>query len=1025
MLSLLRGSDEAAQSAARAWLAGHAGDGRLGRSQGDDESEDPSADDAGRAAYVKGLLDYAQPPSQEMIQYLGGRNLDPVAAGAESQLRWLPGWRGEEGAMLAAITDDAGELVALQVTCITPDGQKSAIEPVRITLRGPSNWRIRGAFRLGSPEMEELVLVEGVEDAIAARLAGAERVHACLGVGALGRAQLPKNVTRTIVCRDDDTPGSEACKALGRGVGRILLQGRQAAVTPRAGELSPNAKDVNDLMKVNVELARLQLEQAASPQAMLHPSEKEALLDEISRASTDVYENGRLAVAAALGWRANVLDDDRRKRRQDRAKQGDDPVTQVEAKPWPDPVTDIGAVLNDAVTEVTRFLVAPDHYYDVIALWAAHTHLTPKAELQVEYTPRLGFQSPIHKCGKSTALKCVHLMSHNSRPAASISPSSIFRGVDAFSISIMVEEGDQVFKGANPELLAIMNAGADRMLAKVMRTEKSADGKFEPRWFNCFAPIAFTSIGQAPKTLQDRSIVLQMKRATKVERPKKLTVRTRGALIDIGRKFARWAADLGELPDPDLPKDLFNRIDDRWFVLFQIAGLAGGDWLERCRKAALADFAREEADAADGGPNGDLLRDVWEVFHASGKMRMFTRDICAALLALDESPWATANRGQPVDEYYLKANLRDFLPDNAETLALRRWREEKGLEARGYHELHFKDAFYRYLSLELPSVAQKSKQSGNTGEDSARGGGVNHPPHPSHPPQTVENYVSPTTYFATNGPGASATPSVAASGPKNRVPSATDAVTDGSQASVTNNSEQNQSIARNATDASDQTDIRQGILESNAPPSEKRNRKLRALDLYCGGGGAARGLMHAGFHVTGVDILPQKNYCGDAFVQMDALEYLANADLSQFDIIWASPPCQRYTSLRHAPGKHRDADLIAPTRDALIRAGKPWAIENVEEARDELRNPVLLCGSMFGLETHPCPDGWCLQRHRLFETSFPVSAPVCQHDERPVIGIYGGHFRDRRRATGTNHKPDSNVPTELGFRAMGKSRLAR
>ena len=131
--------------------------------------------------------------------------------------------------MLAAITDDAGELVALQVTCITPDGQKSAIEPVRITLRGPSNWRIRGAFRLGSPEMEELVLVEGVEDAIAARLAGAERVHACLGVGALGRAQLPKNVTRTIVCRDDDTPGSEACKALGRGVGRILLQGRQAA----------------------------------------------------------------------------------------------------------------------------------------------------------------------------------------------------------------------------------------------------------------------------------------------------------------------------------------------------------------------------------------------------------------------------------------------------------------------------------------------------------------------------------------------------------------------------------------------------------------------------------------------------------------------------------------------------------------------------------------------------------------------------------------------------------------------------
>ena len=98
-------------------------------------------------------------------------------------------------------------------------------------------------------------------------------------------------------------------------------------------------------------------------------------------------------------------------------------------------------------------------------------------------------------------------------------------------------------------------------------------------------------------------------------------------------------------------------------------------------------------------------------------------------------------------------------------------------------------------------------------------------------------------------------------------------------------------------------------------------KRPRVLDLYCGAGGVARGLMQAGFYVVGVDILPQPHYPGDEFVQMDALEYLATADLSDFDLIWASPPCQAYSAVLHAPGKHRDADLVGPTREALSAPG--------------------------------------------------------------------------------------------------------
>lgn len=183
-------------------------------------------------------------------------------------------------------------------------------------------------------------------------------------------------------------------------------------------------------------------------------------------------------------------------------------------------------------------------------------------------------------------------------------------------------------------------------------------------------------------------------------------------------------------------------------------------------------------------------------------------------------------------------------------------------------------------------------------------------------------------------------------------------------------------------------------------PVSEQIRPLVALDLFCKAGGAARGLVQAGFVVYGVDIEPQPNY-PYPFLRMDALEAMRILLRDGYmggcvpDFIWASPPCQAFSPTRTINKKPRKphVDCVTPLRPLLEEWGGPWCIENVPGA--PMRTDMMLCGSMFGLGV-PEKDA-LLRRHRVFEMSFPARAPrPCDH-KGETIGVYGGHFRNRRR----------------------------
>ena len=162
---------------------------------------------------------------------------------------------------------------------------------------------------------------------------------------------------------------------------------------------------------------------------------------------------------------------------------------------------------------------------------------------------------------------------------------------------------------------------------------------------------------------------------------------------------------------------------------------------------------------------------------------------------------------------------------------------------------------------------------------------------------------------------------------------------------------------------------------------------MKLLDLFCGAGGAARGYKNAGFHVTGVDYHTQPRYVGDVFVYADAYLWILD-HAHQFDVIHASPPCQRYSPMAARTGRGYP-DSIERTRGMLQATGKPWIIENVPEA--PLINPMRLCGTHFDLGTQVGDEFRWLRRHRHFESSLPLEEPYneCGCDVVPIGGVYG------------------------------------
>ena len=299
------------------------------------------------------------------------------------------------------------------------------------------------------------------------------------------------------------------------------------------------------------------------------------------------YEHERGAVAAQLGMRASALDAAvKAKRRAETTGQGR--VVEMQAtEPWPSTVNG-ASLLDDTVAAICRYVVMPLESAETLALWAIHTHCFAC----FIHTPRAAILSPEKGCGKTTTLDVLETLVSRPLPTSNASVSAIFRVIERDAPTLLIDEADTFLK-ENDELRGILNSG-HRRGGQVMRT---VGDDFEPRNFSTWAPAAIAMIGRLPDTLNDRSVIINLRRRKPTERVASFRRDRASDLVELTRKMARWSLDHQielSASDPDMA-ELVNRVADNWRPLFAIADVAGGDWPTRVREiAGAAETAAKE-----------------------------------------------------------------------------------------------------------------------------------------------------------------------------------------------------------------------------------------------------------------------------------------------------------------------------------------------------------------------------------------------------------------------------------------------
>jgi hypothetical protein len=411
------------------------------------------------------------------------------------------------------------------------------------------------------------------------------------------------------------------------------------------------------------------------------------------------YERVRIEQAKLMVCRPATLDAIVKAARSDESEANKLPFDEVEPHPAP---VDPAQLLSDVSATIQQFIVLDAEQAHAAALWVALTHFIDS----VEVAPLAIINAPEKSCGKTQLLNVMGRMAYRPLPASNASPSALFRAVELWKPTILIDEADTFFK-ENFELHGMVNAGYLRD-GFVLRSEAVGDS-FEPRMFSVFSAKAIAGIA-LEKHLTDatmsRGIVFNLRRKLPHESVSRLRHTDRGLFSEITAKLARFAADYSQkvrLARPKLPETLSDRDQDNWDGLLAVASCAGDEWVARATAAALKLSGTGEKTLSTGN---ELLADIQHVFESKRVDKINFADLIQALCDDDEAGWATYNRGKPITPRQVSKRLREYGISSKPT----RFGYD-GVQ-KGFEINQFVDAFARYLKNPDFPVTQLQPSNG-------------------------------------------------------------------------------------------------------------------------------------------------------------------------------------------------------------------------------------------------------------------------------------------------------------------------
>ncbi|MBA4243039.1 MAG: hypothetical protein C0452_03885 [Pseudomonas sp.] len=385
------------------------------------------------------------------------------------------------------------------------------------------------------------------------------------------------------------------------------------------------------------------------------------------------------------------------------SQQADNAGIFAEVEPWASPV-DGADLLDDITHALARHVIADKETLRAAALWAAFTWFVDV----VQVAPIANITAPEKRCGKSILLTALGKLVHRPLQVSNIAPAALFRSIELWAPTLLIDEVD-AFLAAHDDARGILNAGFTRDSAIVIRC---VGDDHMPTPFNVWGAKALCGIGKIADTLADRSVPLRLRRRTAGESVESLRHSDPMLWEQLRSRLARFALDNCETIERARPTPitgLNDRANDAWEPLLAIAEAAGEHWPRSARNAAITLHGLEGEAPSIGA---ELLADVKAVFDAKNASKIFSADLLEALVADEEAPWATWNRGKPISPRQLSAKLADF---GIKSKDIRIGSANK----KGYDLGSFLDAFDRYLLTDtpLPSVTPRQPSSGGASSD--------------------------------------------------------------------------------------------------------------------------------------------------------------------------------------------------------------------------------------------------------------------------------------------------------------------